>query len=349
MRQLVVCLALLGLLGACTSVEPSASPGSKGSSTGASPEVTGSPSARPRPSRSPIVDPNNPVAPGFWPVSVAFWDERHGLIAGKIYGCESCSHAKGAVAVTIDGGATWRLTYTGSSQIASLDVLGDDMAWATLGYRHPMLIASTDGGETWRHWPGGAGLSNATFSAPGQGWAMARYGGGIVHWTGSGWVALQNPCSGEVVDLSFPEDGGGRGWLACSWGAGAGNELKGIYETRDGGSSWQPRTLVRPDRPRLSMGSGLGSYGYLAAISFLPDGKGWLIESRGTFYSTEDGGSSWQGHTRFQEPEIAFGTAVWRVDDQLGFALLDRRGMVLYRTQDGGQTWSRVASFHPRV
>lgn len=83
----------------------------------------------------------------------------------------------------------------------------------------------------------------------------------------------------------------------------------------------------------------------MEAISFQPDGSGWLVESRGTFFSTVDGGSTWQGHPKFQQPEIDFGADAWRVDRALGFALIDRRRMVLHVTTDGGDTWERIVSF----
>jgi len=111
------------------------------------------------------------------------------------------------------------------------------------------------------------------------------------------------------------------------------------------GSLGRPEHSCVRDRPRLSRGQGLGGYGYLNAVTFLADGSGWLVESRGSFYSTEDAGTTWREHGEFQEPEIAFGSSAWRVDSMLGFALVDRRGMVLHITDDGGDSWSKVVSF----
>src|SRR2546425_7637693 len=98
---------------------------------------------------------------------------------------------------------------------------------------------------------------------------------------------------------------------------------------------------TRTSRPRTD----LSSYGYVEGISFVPEGLGWLIESRGTFYSTTDGGFSWSDDTKFQEPEIVFGSSVWRVDARLGFALMYRGEMVLHRTEDGGLTLNRITAF----
>ncbi len=340
MRRVVGCLVLFASIAACTGGPPPSSPQRPLSR----PPGTGTDSSRP--SEPPIVDPHNPVVPGFWPLSVVFWNGDRGLLAGKIYACEGCERSVGAVAVTRDGGATWHLVYRGASQVDDLSVVSERLAWATLDERHPRIITSRDSGATWRVVAGSDGLSNATFSAGGDGWAVSSYGRNLVRWNGSEWARMRDPCSaGEIVDISFPQSGEGTGWLACSWGAGAGQELKGVFETRDGGSSWDSRTLVRPDEASLSVGKGLGGYGYLQAISFQPDGSGWLVESRGTFFSTVDGGSTWHGHPKFQEPEIDFGADAWRVDRALGFALIDRRGMVLHVTTDGGDTWERIVSF----
>jgi photosystem II stability/assembly factor-like uncharacterized protein len=292
------------------------------------------------------VDPNNPVAAGFWPLSVAFWNDRHGLLAGRIYDCQGCSRSTGAVAITRDGGATWRVAIEGWSLIDDVGVVSPHTAWATAGYRHTRLIRSTDGGRTWAPWPGSEGLSTVALWAPAAGLAASHRGAGLVRWDGVQWSWLRDPCPAETVGLSFPEGANGRGWLACSWEAGAGQEPKGVYATIDGGTHWHPTTLVRPDEPKMSLGSGLSSYGYVVGIAFAHNGLGWLVESRGTFYSTTDAGHSWVDHLKFQEPEEAFGTSAWRMDEDLGFVLMNRPGeMVLERSDDGGRRWTRLARF----
>jgi photosystem II stability/assembly factor-like uncharacterized protein len=299
------------------------------------------------PNLKPVVDPNNPVKPGFWPASVAFWDAENGLLAGRLYRDEGRSRSDGAVAMTHDGGTSWRLAYRTNSQVDGLAVVGERTAFATLGYGNTKIITTGDSGRTWKDWPGSQELSQPSFQTPETGWAVSDRG--LMAWSSGRWAPIPDPCEGVVVDLSFPEGGDGRGWLACSFEGGAGQEPKAIYETTDAGRSWDLRAGVWPigwgPSPGSSPGSGLSGYGYVSAISFLPDGSGWLAESRGTFYSTDDGGSSWRQHVGFQQPEVAFGTSVWQVDDLTGFVLEDRREMVLHVSHDGGASWSRVAAF----
>jgi photosystem II stability/assembly factor-like uncharacterized protein len=288
-------------------------------------------------------DPDNPVAPGFWPRSVAFWNRDRGLLAGSIRRCPGCGGPTGgAVAFTKDGGATWRLVFRRGSDVGDLWVVGAQTAWATVGRHHSHLIVSHDGGMTWNVAARSEGVTNATFADASTG--LATSPGGLLAWTGSGWKPIESPCrGGDVVDVVLARGGHGRGWLACGLGAGAGQQLKSIYETQDGGHTWAARTVVMPGR---SLGEGLGGYGYIQELSFLSDGRGWLIESRGTFYATQDAGRSWSSLNGFQRPEIDFGTSAWRLDALDGFALVDRIwGIVLHRTSDGGTSWARLGRF----
>jgi photosystem II stability/assembly factor-like uncharacterized protein len=349
-RRALCFLALVILAVACTDPTPAAiTPASPPVTERASPPQTPKPQPTPKHEPDPIVDPKNPVAPGFSPLSVAFWGGNNGLLAGTIYRYQGRARA-GAIAMTHDGGATWQLVYDAPVTLTDdLRVAAGGLAFATRGYRHPKIVSSDDGGAHWRPWPDSGGLSHPSFISSDEGWALSKFGYGLVHWSHGAWHRMHSPCE-EIVDISFPEDGNGRGWAACTWGASAGNELHGIYETDDGGQTWRARAVAMPTDPSQSQGEGLGTYGYFDAISFLPDGSGWLVESRGTFLTTEDGGWSWRPHAGFQEPEAAFGSSAWRVDDAVGFVLMGRIwGMVLTGTDDGGDTWSRLQVFHSPV
>jgi hypothetical protein len=183
------------------------------------------------PNLKPVVDPNNPVKPGFWPASVAFWDAENGLLAGRLYLDEGRSRSDGAVAMTHDGGTSWRLAYRTNSQVDGLAVVGERTAFATLGYGNTKIITTGDSGRTWKDWPGSQELSQPSFQTPETGWAVSDRG--LMAWSSGRWAPIPDPCEGVVVDLSFPEGGDGRGWLACSFEGGAGQEPKAIYETTD--------------------------------------------------------------------------------------------------------------------
>jgi photosystem II stability/assembly factor-like uncharacterized protein len=296
------------------------------------------------PSPDPAFDRNDPVVPGFVPTSSAFWDADRGLIAGHVFRCHECWHdTTGAIAMTIDGGATWRVIYQSSASISDLDVGDGDMAWATRGEHHTRIIRTLDGGVTWHVMPPfrTARLSHPNFVAANDGWAIASTR--LVRWDGAAWSVRTTPCPGGVRTISFPT--GSEGWISCEAEGGAGNEPKEIHETMDAGATWVPRVRMRWDE-RREVGDGLFSYGYVADLAFTASGSGWLTESRGTFFVSDDGGSTWTDRPGFQEPEVAFGVDVSRTDDEVGAVTLSRPfGTVVLLTLDGGRSWRRIGPF----
>lgn len=332
-------------------IQTEASPHATNAIAPSSPPPVRSPTPKPTPkpkrSPTPIVDPGNPVAPGFVPESVAFWNEDDGLLAGWVYRYKNSGQSDGAIAVTHDGGSSWHVSLKVPSPAREVSVAPDGAAFATVGARSPKIVVSRDQGASWAVLPGSKGLSQPAFITATDGWAVKGGGEQLVRLSAAGVRRVPDPCEPSVVDISFPANGGGRGWLACAGEPGAGNQPKEIYETNDGGASWEVRARCRPDKdPSKECTGGLGANGYLTGISFLPDGSGWLTEYRGTFYETSDGGLSWIPRLGFQAPEVAFGSGPWRVDDELGFVIEARPfGVVLNRTQDGGESWSRLATF----
>ena len=116
--------------------------------------------------------------------SVAFRDERHGVIAGGDY--EKPSLRGRNLATTSDGGATWTLT---------------DSAATPAGYRSAVAIVprtrantlvavgltgtdlSIDGGATWQR-ADSTGYNSVAFASPTAGWAVGPKGR-IARWSGA--------------------------------------------------------------------------------------------------------------------------------------------------------------------
>ena len=116
--------------------------------------------------------------------SVAFRDERHGVIAGGDY--EKPALRGRNLATTSDGGATWTLT---------------DSATTPAGYRSAVAIVprtrantlvavgltgtdvSIDGGATWQR-ADSTGYNSVAFASPSAGWAVGPKGR-IARWNGA--------------------------------------------------------------------------------------------------------------------------------------------------------------------
>jgi photosystem II stability/assembly factor-like uncharacterized protein len=286
--------------------------------------------------------PHDTIAPGFDPRSVAFWTVDRGVLAGERVGCkERCRGRRGEIALTKDGGRTWKVVAKVPRGVSNLWVIADGHGWATVGTRHPRLLRTNNFGRSWHGLAQGAGPSNAAFLDPSTGLgSRSPHDTSLERWHNGKWRKDQSPCGGEtIVDISLVQ--GGEGWIACDILLGAGNDVKDIYRTTDGGDTWTPVVKMSSGHPTKN---GLSLYGYMQQISFLPGGDGWLIESRGQFLSTDDGGQSWSVVHGIQRPEIDFGISAWRIDTSTGYALEQGyQGILLERTIDGGRSWRRVA------
>ncbi|HEY0050468.1 MAG TPA: YCF48-related protein [Pyrinomonadaceae bacterium] len=90
-----------------------------------------------------------------------------------------------------------------------------------------------------------------------------------------------------------------------------------------------------------------GTFAWLHSVYFLDENKGWIVGSRGTFLSTEDGGSSWKQASRFTEDRVR---DVYFTDEQNGWILCERdiynlgsaAPSYLMKTTDGGERWERI-------
>jgi len=117
--------------------------------------------------------------------------------------------------------------------------------------------------------------------------------------------------------------------VVCASQPGAGEQLKSIVTTADGGSSW----TRDPDRAPTS--------GYVGSVAATQDGT-FLTGGRAVVSVTRDAGRSWQ--TAYAGSGGAGGPlAVGFTDDQHGFAvgeLSDSSGLAL--SDDGGRSWREV-------
>ncbi len=214
----------------------------------------------------------------------------------------------------------------------------------------PMRYAAfLDGSYGLTGGPSEAGRAQVTTDG-GQTWSMAETSSECVFNLEIVDRQLAWQCSTGPVGYSLD---GGRTWQAVSsygnycrqlsfldaktgWLAG----VKEIASTVDGGQSWQP----------LQMPAGMQE---IAAIALRSPTDGAMLDIGGALYLTSDGGATWAkgslglelGSGKLPEPETA-AAAVRFLDEGRGLAvghILDdaHSQLVLLRTSDGGQTWSR--------
>ena len=288
------------------------------------------------------------------PYSVAFWSAQDG-VAGLIdWGtCSGRSYfCKGAIAVTHDGGRTWKATWRGAAVRSVTVVRGTTHAWAgveplescgkSIASPCPtQLLHSRDRGLTWRQ-IAEEHLVEPSFVSDRVGFAFrSRPGtekmGPLLRTLDGGrtWQRLGGPCLGELGGtLSFATPR--RGWVLCTSQPGGGMQPKAIFETGNGGRTWRLVAEARWTGSRSRGGLSTGGYPY--GISFSANGEGLLWQARGDTFSTRDGGRHWQP-LELTDPEIVEGHAGCVVSPRMRFLLLrnDRVGeFQLLRNRGGG-------------
>jgi photosystem II stability/assembly factor-like uncharacterized protein len=115
----------------------------------------------------------------------------------------------------------------------------------------------------------------------------------------------------------------------------AGAQPKRVFQTRDAvEKTWRLRARAWPYEPTVG---NLELLGYPQGISFLPSGHGWLMESRGAFLETRDGGVRWRA-LPISRPERVEAHAAQLLDERAGVALVSYANRLAI-TRDAGRTW----------
>jgi photosystem II stability/assembly factor-like uncharacterized protein len=207
------------------------------------------------------------------------------------------------------------------------------------------LFSSTDSGHTWQKLPDLPAipgpeaqlvtLTTNDFWLLSQGTAFGANGPAspaptlaVTHDGGKSWQNLSNPCTEkgwiEARLAANPQ----QLWLLCASVPGAGNQLKFLYRSNDGGKNWQE--VVHK----------MGTYGYLNSLAVSGPGKLWVALNRGTLITSDDGGLAWKPAIPYEQADpldAGVGPVVF-IDATHGW-LAAGQGRI-FLTTDGGATWA---------
>jgi photosystem II stability/assembly factor-like uncharacterized protein len=291
------------------------------------------------------------------PTSVAFWTRDHGLVGSVAYG--PTARSEGQLAVTRDGGKTWRTTWRGRAVFDVSVVPRTGEAWATIAPRSclecpPDLLRTRDGGRTWHR--AARAYSIPSFPSAQVGYALRSrqaHAGPLMRTLDGGrtWRQVPSPCrrgwGGYAWSAAISFVSPSHGWIVCAGQPGAGSQAKAIYETVDGTARWRRLLNVQFEPGHLASG-GMTRLGYPRGISFTRSGRGLLWAARSWSFRTVDSGRHWRP-VRATSPEEREGLSGWLVSDRVGYLLLEdneqRNGWQLLRTADGGGSWRLVHSW----
>lgn len=245
----------------------------------------------------------------------------------------------GTIQMTRDGGGTWtaQTLPTDFGQLTSLSCPDSTDCWAASSYPWGGIVATKDGGATWKVQSSTYGYDWSAVACPDSthclavGWyypsnaetgiAMSTSDGGAT------WTTLAVPAGISALDA-----------VTCTtdqdcWAVGDPNPFSGgpeVVSTTDGGATWTPETLP-------------GGAADLTAITCVSDMACWVAgtlasDSTGVIAATTDGGSTWvpepvpAGIVSFTSAACPDATHCWAVASTPG-------GSAILGTADGGATW----------
>jgi photosystem II stability/assembly factor-like uncharacterized protein len=304
------------------------------------------------------------------PTSIAFWNQRRGLIGG---GRDIDGYCAGTISLTADGGRTVHVAQRVRGIVDWVTTAGVRTAWAHVGscgknQSPEELLRSADGGRTWEvvsrlH------IEQPSFANQRQGIAFGRdqFSGGAQRNAstvqpletsdgGHSWhLGDTRICQGrsEGFDfvgsaVSFPDPD--HAWVVCSSVLGTQIEFKRVYETSDGGDTWEK---VSDNKDETATEDPLPQIGYTFGTSFTSSGFGILDMGDNGLGVTHDGGRHWapaagqlpkrlDGKRRLKLHD--FGPATVAPPTTI-FALVYsffRHPVLLIHSDDGGATWAPV-------
>jgi photosystem II stability/assembly factor-like uncharacterized protein len=186
----------------------------------------------------------------------------------------------GRVLITSDGGHSWqrgqRLALT------EIDVVSRSVAFGDALHG---LWETSDAGLRWRRV--GSIVGVLSFADPLHGWVITSPG--RLEGTADGGRSFVRERMPQDCEESHADNGmaisrvsADFGYLGCGFDPSAGEQIKFMYITRDGGRTW------RHD-PNARFRDG----GYMGKISFSTPRDGLLYLARGGIFVTHDGGRTW--------------------------------------------------------
>ncbi|HUF31457.1 MAG TPA: YCF48-related protein [Gemmatimonadaceae bacterium] len=222
-----------------------------------------------------------------------------------------------------------------AAELYAVEFLNHNIGWAVggqSGTKSTMLFGTKDGGKTWERQTLFDGelssLTDIGFADANNGWIVGR--SQILRTTdgGESWGPVNQPERGSY---------GAHKLLVLGPDAiivGSDVENAQILRTVDGGGTWEVIALVKDG------GGGAGSNNTVSGLALAEPSTvfattGTRHGNRGVIYRSNDGGSTWEVVEEADRP-------------LLGIAFRGRRGVavgvnIAFWTEDGGNTWRRVA------
>jgi photosystem II stability/assembly factor-like uncharacterized protein len=237
--------------------------------------------------------------------------------------------AFGAVYMTTDGGKTWTVQPTPTTQhLYGVSFSDAKNGWAV--GRSGEIIHTADGGATWAEQksPLAKHILKVAFTSPTEGWAVGDWGL-LIH-TSDGGATWDNRSLEEdkilyAVDFADPENG----WIV--------GEFATILRTTDGGRTWNKQEVATQKT----------FFGVSAASAQ----SAWIVGIDGLIARTKDSGATWQLQRGQPEPTSFEALGFTEMLNNPGLYDVEIRGANgyvvgdtgnVFISEDGGETWTQT-------
>jgi len=243
---------------------------------------------------------------------------------GKVFAVNRLSPYPERLFVSNDEGRSWSFiiapTKGKGSGMYDITFIDNKHGWIA-GFMQ--VLFTSDGGETWEKvgGPNAYEISKVRFINTQVGYTVSRVERGcrIFRTTDGGrsWKKQYEDLeSGFLFDLAALNEN-----IAVA----AINDQY-LLRTEDGGRKWQ---VVEP------------KIGGAAGLTFAPDGTGWVVGRKGSFYYSTDQGRSWQRPANLPDSLLSYQWySIAFMDTKRGIAVGDKGAMAV--TYDGGTSWVEV-------
>jgi photosystem II stability/assembly factor-like uncharacterized protein len=248
-----------------------------------------------------------------------------------------------------------------SFYINHTDFISPTLGWAVglphwdqaAGIYTGTLLKTTDAGESWITMTVGLAetLNGVSFADENNGWAVGTRGT-IIHSADGGlsWVRQTVATQDEFRSVVFVNPS--VGWAASvrinhydQWGD-PDDWRASLWHTSNGGLSWENQSLPEEAAILNQIDFVDANTGWTVGVKYIGDDPYGRPAHRAVIYHTANGGSTWTEQTyAAEEARITF-TSVDFIDDLHGWVVGFHHVFaapegVIFRTQDGGQTWER--------
>jgi hypothetical protein len=195
--------------------------------------------------------------------------------------------------------------------------------------------------------------TNTVWVGTGEPWVRnsVSVGDGLYKTTdgGDNWVRMGLPDSERIAAIEIDPTNSSTVYAAAMGRLWAPGGERGLYKTTDGGTTWKRMLFVDENTGCSGMAMDPKNPKVLFAAMWDFRRTGWSFRSGGSgsgLYRSEDGGETWTkltGDAKSGLPGGVLGRIVVAVapsDPRIVYAAVESQEGALYRSEDGGKTWT---------